>query len=160
MERALLEKESLKKDMAETEGARRASGVSATGGAAGPPDPEVAEKPKRRRFSAEYRLRIVREADACKAPGEVGALLRREGLYSSLLSAWRRQRDAGALASLRSKKRGPKPKPVDPRVNRLERENARLRRQLEQAETIIEIQKKVAGILGIPLRTTELDEKD
>ena len=62
---------------------------------AGPPDPEVAEKPKRRRFSAEYRLRIVREADACKEPGEIGALLRREGLYSSLLTAWRRQRDAG-----------------------------------------------------------------
>ena len=158
MERPLLEKENVK-EMAETEGARRASGVSATG-AGDVPDPEVVEKPKRRRFSAEYRLRIVREADACKAPGEVGALLRREGLYSSLLSAWRRQRDAGALANLRSKKRGPKAKPVDPRVNRLERENVRLRRQLEQAETIIEIQKKVAGILGIPLRTTELDEKD
>ncbi len=158
MGRPLLENEDLK-DMAETEGARRASGVSATGGE-GVPDPEVAEKPKRRRFSAEYRLRIVREADACKAPGEVGALLRREGLYSSLLSAWRRQRDAGALAGLRAKKRGPKAKAVDPRMKRLEREVAKLRRQLEQAETIIEIQKKVAGILGIPLRTSELDEKD
>jgi transposase-like protein len=160
MERALLEKESLKKDMAETEGARRASGVSGIGGAAGPPDPEVAEKPKRRRFSAEYRLRIVREADACKEPGEIGALLRREGLYSSLLSAWRRQRDEGALEGLRSKKRGPEAKAVDPRVKRLERENARLKRKLEQAETIIDIQKKVAGMLGIPLRTSEPDEKD
>jgi transposase-like protein len=160
MERALLEKESLKKDMAETEGARRASGVSAIGGASGPPDPEVPEKPKRRRFSAEYRLRIVREADACKEAGEIGALLRREGLYSSLLTAWRRQRDAGALEGLRSKKRGPKAKAVDPRVKRLEREVVRLRRQLEQAETIIDIQKKVAGILGIPLRTSESDEKD
>ncbi len=158
MERPLLEKENVK-EMAETEGALRASGVSAIG-AGNVPDPEVVEKPKRRRFSAEYRLRIVREADACKAPGEVGALLRREGLYSSLLSAWRRQRDAGALASLRSKKRGPKPRAVDPRVKRLEREVTQLRRQLEQAETIIEIQKKVAGILGIPLRTSELDEKD
>ena len=157
MERPLLEKENMK-EMAETEGARRASGVSAIG-AGSVPDPEVVEKPKRRRFSAEYRLRIVREADVCKAPGEVGALLRREGLYSSLLSAWRRQRDAGALASLR-RKRGPKPKPVDPRVKRLEREVMQLRRQLEQAETIIEIQKKVAGILGIPLRTSKLDEKD
>ena len=154
MERPLLEDV---KEMAETEGARRASGVSAIG-AGSVPDPEVVEKPKRRRFSAGYRLRIVREADACKAPGEVGALLRREGLYSSLLSAWRRQRDTGALASLRSKKRGPRA--ADPRVKRLERENAQLRRQLEQAETIIEIQKKVAGILGIPLRTSELDEKD
>jgi transposase-like protein len=120
----------------------------------------VAEKPKRRRFSAEYRLRIVREADSCTEPGEVGALLRREGLFSSLLTAWRRQRDEGALAGLRSKKRGPKAKAVDPRVKRLERENARLKRKLEQAETIIEIQKKVAGMLGIPLRTSEPDEKD
>jgi len=159
MERALLEKESLKKDMAEAEGARRASGVSASG-AGGVLDPEVAEKPKRRRFSAEYRLRIVREADACKEAGEIGALLRREGLYSSLLTAWRRQRDEGALEGLRSKKRGPKAKAVDPRVKRLERENARLKRKLEQAETIIDIQKKVAGMLGIPLRTSEPDEKD
>ncbi len=159
MERPLLEKESLKKDMAETEGARRASGVSADG-AKGTPDPEVAEKPKRRRFSAEYRLRIVREADSCKEPGEIGALLRREGLYSSLLTAWRRQRDAGALAGLRSKKRGPKANVVDPQVKRLERDVARLKRQLEQAETIIGIQKKIAGILGIPLRTSERDEKD
>ena len=160
MERALLEKESLKKDMAETEGARRASGVSASGGAAGSPDPEVVEKPKRRRFSAEYRLRIVREADACKEPGEIGALLRREGLYSSLLTAWRRQRDEGALEGLRPKKRGPKSKAVDPRVKRLEREVSQLKRKLEQAETIIDIQKKVAGILGIPLRTSEPGEKD
>ncbi len=158
MERPLLENEDLK-DMAETEGARRASGVSATG-ARDVPDPEVAEKPKRRRFSAEYRLRIVREADSCKESGEIGALLRREGLYSSLLAAWRRQRDASALAGLRSKKRGPKAKAVDPRVKGLERENARLKRKLEQAETIIDIQKKVAGILGIPLRTSESDEKD
>ncbi len=159
MERPLLENESLK-DMAETEGARRASGVSASGGVAGPPDPEVAEKAKRRRFSAEYRLRIVREADSCKESGEIGALLRREGLFSSQLLLWRRQRDAGSLEGLRSKKRGPKAKAVDPRVKGLERENARLKRKLEQAETIIDIQKKVAGILGIPLRTSELDEKD
>jgi transposase-like protein len=160
MERALLEKESLKKDTAETEGARRASGVTAGGGVAGLPDPEVVEKPKRRRFSAEYRLRIVREADACKEPGEIGALLRREGLYSSLLTAWRRQREAGALAGLEPKKRGPKAKAADPRVKRLEREISRLKRKLEQAETIIDIQKKVAGILGIPLRNSEPDEKD
>ena len=158
MERPLLEKENVK-EMAETEGARRASGVSAIG-AGSVPDPEVVEKPKRRRFSAEYRLRIVREADSCKESGEIGALLRREGLYSSLLTAWRRQRDTGALAGLRPKKRGPKAKAVDPRVKGLERENARLKRKLEQAETIIDIQKKVAGILGIPLRTSELDEKD
>ena len=158
MERPLLENEDVK-DMAETEGARRANGVSATG-AGSVPDPEVAEKPKRRRFSVEYRLQIVREADACKAPGEIGALLRREGLYSSLLTAWRRQRDEGALAGLRSKKRGPKAKVVDPRVKGLEREVSQLKRKLEQAEMIIDIQKKVAGILGIPLRTSEPDERD
>lgn len=160
MERALLENESLKKDMAETEGARRASGVSATGGASGSPDPEVAEKPKRRRFSAEYRLQIVRKADACKEPGQIGALLRREGLYSSLLTAWRRERDKEALEGLRARKRGPNANAADPRVKRLEREVSQLKRKLEQAETIIDIQKKVAGILGIPLRTSEPGEKD
>lgn len=160
MERPLQETESLKKDLAETEGARRASGVSARGATAARLDPEVVEKPKRRRFSAEYRLRIVREADACKEPGQIGALLRREGLYSSLLTAWRRQRDEEALEGLRSKKRGPKSKAVDPRVKRLEREVSQLKRKLEQAETIIDIQKKVAGMLGIPLRSSEPGEKD
>jgi transposase-like protein len=87
-------------------------------------------------------------------------LLRREGLYSSLLTAWRRQRDTGALAGLEPKKRGPKAKALDPRVKRLERDVARLKRKLEQAETIIDIQKKVAGILGIPLRTSEPGERD
>jgi transposase len=145
-------------DLAETEGARRASGVSATGGAA--PDPEVPAKATRRQFSAEYRLRVLREADGCKASGDVGALLRREGLYSSHLVLWRRQREAGALSGLRSQKRGPKPKAQDPRVKQLEKENARLQRRLRQAETIIEIQKKVAGILGIPLKSLDEDGND
>ncbi len=114
-------------------------------------DPEVPEKAKRRRYSAAYKLRIVEEADACSKPGEIGALLRREGLYSSLLAKWRRQRDAGALAGL-SKKRGRKPKPVSAEARRLaelERENARLKVQLEKAETIIEVQKKLSRILGL-----------
>ena len=111
------------------------------------PDPEVVPKAKRRRFSAEYKLRILREADACDKPGEIGALLRREGLYSSLLSDWRRQRDDGALAGLSAKKRGPKPTPEARRVADLERENARLRHRLEQAETIVEVQKKLAALL-------------
>ncbi len=145
------------KDAAETEGARRATGVSAN--ASGVPDPEVVAKAKRRRFSAEYRLEILRQADACKAPGELGALLRREGLYSSLLSTWRRQREQGALAALRGRKRGPKPKAADPRVKELEKQNARLQRKLKQAEMIIEVQKKVHEILGIPLRTLA-DEGD
>lgn len=144
------------KDVAETEGARRATGVSVTSGA----DPEVAAKPKRRRFTAEYRLRIVKEADATKKPGAIGALLRREGLYSSHLVAWRREREAGALSQMRSRKRGPKAKVVDPRVKQLERENARLQRELAQAVTIISIQKKVASMLGIPLKAPQLDEND
>lgn len=145
------------KDAAETEGARRATVVSADAGEA--PDPEVVAKPKRRRFSAEYRLKILKQADACK-PGELGALLRREGLYSSLLSTWRRQREEGALAALRARKRGPKPKAVDPRVKEQEKQIVRLQRKLKRAEMIIEVQKKVHEILGIPLRTLADEEDD
>ena len=145
------------KDAAEAEGARRATGVSADAGRA--PDPEVVAKPKRRRFTAEYRLKVLKQADACKAPGELGALLRREGLYSSLLSTWRRQREQGALVALRARKRGPVPKAVDPRVKEQEKQIARLQRKLKQAEMIIEVQKKVHEILGIPLRTLA-DEGD
>lgn len=115
------------------------------------PDPEVPEKAKRRTYSAAYKLRVLQEADACSKPGEIGALLRREGLYSSLLAKWRKQRDAGALAGL-SKKRGRKPKPVTAEARRvvaLERENVRLKRQLEKAETIIEVQKKLSRILEL-----------
>jgi len=144
-----------------TEGARRATGVSGNGAAdAGPADPEVPAKAKRRRFTTEYRLKILREADRCKGPGEIGALLRREGLYSSLLSTWRQQREEGALAAMRSVRRGPKPKAVDPRVKELEKKNARLEKQLKQAHAIIEVQKKVAEILGIPLKSQPEDENE
>jgi len=115
------------------------------------PDPEVTEKAKRRRYSASYKLSIVQAADACSKPGEIGVLLRREGLYSSLLSNWRQQRDASALAGL-SKKRGRKRRPVSAearRVAELERENARLKHQLYKAETIIDVQKKLSRLLGI-----------
>jgi len=142
----------------EAEGARRATGVFGNGAALA--DPEVPAKAKRRRFSTEYRLRILREADACKASGELGALLRREGLYSSLLSTWRRQRDESALHALRARKRGPKAKLVDPRVKQLERENRRLQHRLNQAEAIIAVQKKVAEILGIPLKCQPDDESE
>ena len=135
------------KDSAETEGARRATGVSA-GEAATVPDPEVVDKAKRRRFSPEYKLRVLHEADACKGAGEIGALLRREGLYSSHLVLWRRQREAGALAGMRSKKRGPKGREEDPRLKQQAREIARLQRRLKQAETIIDIQKKLPGSWG------------
>ena len=124
------------------------------------PDPEVRAVAKRRRFSAEYRLRILKHADACKKPGELGALLRREGLYSSLLTNWRRQRDHGALREMRGRRRGPKARPVDPRVTQLEAENRRLQRKLQRAETIITLQKKVAEILGIPLKPLDSDESD
>ena len=146
--------------LAETEGARRATGVSAGGDAGAVPDPEVPAKAKRRQFSPEYRLQILREADACKGTGEIGALLRREGLYSSHLVTWRKQRETGALAGMRARKRGPKGRAEDPRLKQQQREIARLQRQLKQAVTIIEIQKKVAGILGIPLNAPELDESD
>jgi len=148
------------KDSAETEGARRATGVSAGGGAGVVPDPEVPEKAKRRQFSPEYRLRILKEADACKGPGEIGALLRREGLYSSNLVTWRRQRDARALVGMKAQKRGPKPRREDPRLKQKDREIARLQHRLKQAETVIEVQKKVAEILGIPLNSPALDESD
>src|SRR5574341_656364 len=144
----------------ETEGARRATGVSDGGGAGEVPDPEVREKAKRRQFSPEYKLRVLREADACQGEGQIGALLRREGLYSSHLVTWRRQRETGALAGMRARKRGPKGREEDPRVKQQAREIARLQRRLKQAETIIDIQKKVAGILGIPLNAPELDEND
>jgi len=123
-------------------------------------DPEVSEQAKRRRFTAEYKLRIVREADACKGDGDVAALLRREGLYSSLLSAWRRQRDEIARAGLASRKRGRKAKAVDPRMKELERENARLKRRLQRVETMLTIQKKASELLGIPLNPPDNDEND
>jgi len=121
-------------------------------------DPEVSERAKRRRFTAEYKLRIVREADACKGDGDVAALLRREGLYSSLLSAWRRQRDEIARVGLASTKRGRKGKAEDPRIKELEHENARLKRRLARVETMLDIQKKASELLGIPLNPPDNDE--
>ena len=144
-----------------SEGARRATGDPAGRAAAGVEDPEVSEQAKRRRFTAgEYKLRIVREADACKGDGDVAALLRREGLYSSLLSSWRRQRDEIAKVGMTSRKRGRKAKAEDPRVKELERENARLQRRLARVETMLEIQKKTSELLGIPLNPLESDEND
>src|SRR5438093_177041 len=119
------------------------------------PDPEVLERAARRRFSAQYKLGVVRQADACAGSGELGALLRREGLYSSHLTTWRRQWEQGSLAALSPKKRGRPAAPSSPlarRVAELERENAQLTQRLRQAETIISVQKKVSEILGIPLK--------
>lgn len=143
-----------------SEGARRATAETGARGPAGAPDPEVTERPKRRRFTAEYKLRVLREADACKGDGDLGALLRREGLYSSHLSVWRRQRDEIAKAGLKARKRGPKAKAVDPRIKQLERENARLKRRLAEAETVIDFQKKLSELLGIPLKPHDSDGSD
>jgi transposase-like protein len=130
----------------------RSSGVKAGVNA----DPEVPAKATRRRFSTEYKLRILQEADRCKGSGEIGALLRREGLYSSHVSAWRQQRNGGGLAA---RKRGRKGRSEsEKRVEQLERENARLRKQLEQAETIISVQKKVSELLGIQLEKPSDEE--
>ena len=116
---------------------------------------EVVPKAERRRFSAEYKLRILTEADACTQRGEIGALLRREGLYSSHLDKWREQRRQGTLQALAPQKRGPKPDPQAVEIARLRRENERLQARLQQAETIIEVQKKLAALLGLP--TSESD---
>ena len=116
---------------------------------------EVVAKAERRRFTAEYKQRVLQEADRCKQPGEIGALLRREGLYWSNLITWRKQRQSGELAGLRGKRREPKRReksPLADRVRELERENARLKRRAERAEGIVELQKKVSEILGIDLQ--------
>ena len=131
-----------------------ALGAPAAGNGKQIPDPAVLEKPVRRRFTAEYKLRILHEADRCTASGQLGALLRREGLYSSILSTWRQQRDQGTLAGLTPKRRGRKANPDAPLIAenlRLTRETQRLAAKLRQAETIIDIQKKLSEMLGIPL---------
>ena len=128
------------------------------------PDPELNGKPQRRKFSGKYKLKILREADACRRPGQVGALLRREGLYSSHLVVWRRQREKGELEALGPKTRGRKPSdkdhPLAVENRRLRSENQVLTRRVRQAEAIIEVQKKVSEILGIPLRPEESAEED
>lgn len=147
----------------ETQGARRASGVSPARGAVErgrAADPQVPAKAKRRQFAPEYKQRILREAAAASAPGEIGALLRREGLYSSHLITWRRQRERGELAGLSTKRRGRKAKAVNPlakRVAELERDKRRLERKLEQAELLLDIQKKASRLLEIPLRSPDDD---
>lgn len=143
------------------EGARRATEIPWGGtGAAVIPDPEVPAKATRRRFTSEYKRRILNEADACT---DLGALLRREGLYSSNLSTWQRHRDRGVLTALSPKKRGRKESvrnPLQTENEKLQKENTRLTKRLKRAELIIDIQKKAAQILGIPLSTPEEGEND
>ena len=156
-------RDEMMEEAGETEGARRATGVFPAGappaGAAGGAeraDVEVVAKAERRRFTAEYKRRIVREADRCTRPGEIGALLRREGLYSSHLVTWRAARDRGELEGLSPKKRGPKVAPPDPRDKRIaeqEREITRWQKRAERAEAFVEVQKKVAALLGTPFES-------
>jgi transposase-like protein len=116
---------------------------------------EVVAKATRRRFTVEYKRKIVREADACKTPGAVGALLRREGLYSSHLTTWRAARERGELAGA-PKKRGPVRRVADPRdrqITELERERTRWQKRAERAEALVELQKQMAALLGTPLTT-------
>jgi transposase len=116
---------------------------------------------KRRRFTAAYKQRILTESDQAKGSGGIGALLRREGLYSSLLATWRRERAAGVLQALTPQKRGPKSKrdPVQEEVQKLQKENARLTDQLRKAAIIIDVQKKLGTLLGWPLPTQEEIDK-
>jgi transposase-like protein len=120
--------------------------------------PELSDRPRRRSFSAQDKLRILAETDRAAETGGIGAILRREGLYSSALTDWRRQRDAGAFGALVPGKRGPKTgaaNPLSAEVASLQRDNARLTLRLTRAEAIIEIQKKVAALLGIPLAPSD-----
>jgi transposase-like protein len=116
-------------------------------------DVQVVAKPQRRTYTAEYKRRILKEADACTTPGAIGALLRREGLYSSHLVEWRRARARGELAALTPKKRGRKPTPVDPRDRKLaelERQLAQMTGRAERAEALVDAQKNLAALLGRP----------
>ena len=125
-------------------------------------DTEVPARVQRRRFTAAYKLKILEQAERCSGPGEIGSLLRREGLYSSHLTSWRRARQKGALAGL-SKKRGPtkKMKTAEAKeIERLEREVAKLKEQLRRAAVINDVQKKVSDILGIDLNPSENEEND
>lgn len=139
------------------EGAHRATGGSPSAGGSErteflPPDPEVSAQQSRRKFTAHYKLRVLKEIESCSEPGQIGQLLRREGLYFSNLTTWRRQLDQGLLEVMSPKKRGRKNKknnPLAQRIAQLEKENRRLEQRLKQAEIIIDAQKKISEILGI-----------
>ena len=158
---SLLDTRLISGSAAPSQGARRAT-VEGAGEAAGTRDPEVVATAKRRRFSAEKKRRILAEADACTKPGELGALMRREGIYSSMLATWRKQRDRATQAALEPQQRGRKPDPTRAdrmHMEKLARENARLQRELTQARLVIDVQKKVSALLGIPMEAEPTDEE-
>lgn len=141
---------------------RSAAAAEAGAASASLPDPEVVARAKRRTFTAEYKQRILQEADSVAAtPGGIGALLRREGLYSSHLVSWRRERRAGMLEALKPRKRGPRSErnPLEEENQKLRRQNARLTEDLRKANIIIEVQKKVAALLGNPIPDVDPEEK-
>jgi len=156
----LIELAALERREGERSEASRSGGAANSRRPAAAPaaDPEVVAKAKRRKFTAEYKLAIVEQADRATDPGEIGALLRREGLYSSHLVEWRRLRESGALSAL-SKKRGRKPtrNPLAEENQKLKATVARLEKKLQQAEIIIDVQKKVSALLGIVLPETGRD---
>jgi transposase len=123
-------------------------------------NPQVLERPAQRSFNKAYRRDILRQIDACTKDGQVGALMRREGLYSSLVSSWRRQEERGRLNDSATDQRPAKTQAQDPRLSQLQRENARLKARLQQAELILEIQKKASEILGISLKTLDNERID
>ena len=135
--------DSLKRAVGERKGIDLAHDVEAP-----PPDPELVERARRRRFTAEYKLQILRQADACSKLGEIGALLRREGLYSSLLTEWRRQRERGSLAALDRPRGRPKSDPREAQIAALQRRLERAERELEKARSVIEVQGNVSALLG------------
>ena len=149
-------------ERSEAEWSGEAGKTAADPCAAPHPDPEVVAKPKRRIFTAEYKQRILAEADKAKEePGAIGVLLRREGLYSSHLVTWRQERAAGILHALAPQKRAPKSNrnPLDEENQKLRRENQRLTEELRKAEIVIDVQKKVAALWGRPIRTPDPEEK-
>jgi transposase len=154
----LLVEDEVKSSAGAAQGACRASEEAPAESLGGLPDPQVVALAKRRRFTAGYKRRMLRAAAACKAPGEVGALLRREGLYSSHLSNWRRELEAQDEAALGAKRRGPKPnaaKAEAGKIEVLERDVTRLHQKLARAEQIIEAQKKLCTLLGLPVEEAQ-----
>jgi transposase len=131
--------------------------LTAGGREAPRPNPEVLARPKRRTYTGEYKQQVLAEADAARGSGEIGAVLRRHGLYSSHLTKWRKERKAGILEGLAPQKRGPKSKtnPLTAENQKLRRDNERLADRLRKAEIVIDVQKKVAMLLGLPIAETE-----
>jgi len=160
---SMLDAQVISAPTAPAQGARRATEEGAVGGARRAPDPEVVATARRRQFSVSEKRRIVAAANGCRKPGELGALLRREGIYSSMLANWRKQIARANETALAPRRRGPKADPARAeklRIEQLERDKARLERELAQARLIIDVQKKVAALLGVAMPTQPTDDEE